>query len=276
MKYIKFFNEIKKTDSHQYGGKATSLGQLTQAGISVPKGFAISIEAYEKFAGKRFDSEFQSEILEAWEVLKSPRVAVRSSAVAEDGGDASWAGQLESYLNVDKNTLEKSIRKCWKSINSEHAVSYAKDKLINDDSRLVGVIVQTMVDSEKSGVMFTVDPVSKDINQMIIESIYGLGEMIVQGIITPDRYTLSKKPLVVTDFDISIKNKKMIYMGGKNRIVSVQDFESDKATLTEKEVISLAEFGLKIEKYYKSPQDIEWAYVNQSFYAIQSRPITTL
>ena len=121
------------------------------------------------------------------------RVVVRSSAVAEDASDASWAGQLESYLNITADKLEVSVRKCWKSIKSKHALDYAKDKNLSRDDLLVGVAVQAMVEPESAGVMFTVNPVTGNQKEIMIESAYGLGEMVVQGTVTPDNFSGSSK-----------------------------------------------------------------------------------
>lgn len=276
MKYIKPFKEIDRTSIASYGGKAASLGDMTQAGIPVPNGFAISPEAFKEFSGRKMSDELEAEILSAFDALGSDRVAIRSSAAMEDGAYASWAGQLDSYLNVARADIFSKIRKCWRSINSARAVIYANDQGLDDTALLVGVVVQSMVDSEKSGVMFTVDPVSKDKNIMIIESIYGLGELLVQGVITPDNYSLSKSPLSVKEFNVAIKEKQMIYKNDQNRIIKVTSSVSDKAVLREEDILRLAKIGLTIEKHYKSPQDIEWAYASGRFYVVQSRAITTL
>lgn len=276
MTYIEPFNRIAKTDSPKFGGKVASLGEMLQAHIPVPNGFGISIEAHREFRDKPFSQVFKDELRKAFQILACSRVAVRSSAVAEDASDASWAGQLESYLNVTESQLETAIRNCWKSVEASHVKDYASDKELGQDSLLVGVAVQQMVDSEAAGVMFTTNPVSGDSNEMMVEAAYGLGEMVVQGIVTPDNFLISKKDIAVTHFGIQIKEKMMVYKSRKNVILPVPESKADRAVLRENQVLELASIGLKIAKHYGIPQDIEWAWANNTFYITQSRPITTL
>jgi len=276
MKYIEFFKDISKKDKNTYGGKVASLGEMFQAGIPVPNGFGISIEAHREFKGKPFSDEFKSELHDAFKQLNVERVAVRSSAVAEDAGDASWAGQLESYLNTVEEDLEERVRMCWHSIEADHAQDYAKDKKIGENDLLVGVAVQSMVSPDAAGVMFTANPVTGNRDELMIESAYGLGEMVVQGAVTPDNFIVRRPGCEVTHFGISIKERMMVYKDGKNRKVDVPDDIADRTTLRETQVQELARLGIKIEKHYGSPQDIEWVIKSGEFFIVQARPITTL
>ena len=276
MKYIHFFHNISKSDVSRFGGKAASLGEMAQSQFPIPDGFALSVDAFREFNGKEFSAEFEKELHDAYTKLGASRVAVRSSAVAEDASGASWAGQLETYLNVARDNLHTSIRKCWKSILSDEAVAYAVGKKLTEADLAVGVVVQTMIESEVSGVMFTANPITSDRSQVVIEGVFGLGEMIVQGIVTPDNWLISKDPLTVEEFNIAIKSKEMIFNSGKNSIRAVPEGRNDRATLREEQVLELARIGLKIEKHYKVPQDIEWAWAGGKFYIIQARPVTTL
>ena len=276
MKYIEPFSAISKKDSVIYGGKVASLGEMYSAGIPVPNGFGISIEAHRDLGGKPFTDEFKQELKAAFKSLGFKRVAVRSSAVAEDAADASWAGQLETYLNVDTGGLEDAVRKCWKSVEASHVKAYSSDKKLGKDSLLVGVVVQGMVDSEASGVMFTANPVTGKKDEIMIEAAYGLGETVVQGIVTPDNFLIDAKSLTVSHFGIQIKEKMMVYENGKNVILPVPEVIADRAVLREEHVIELAKLGLKIEDHYGTPQDIEWARAKGRFYIVQARPITTL
>jgi phosphoenolpyruvate synthase/pyruvate phosphate dikinase len=276
MKYIQFFSHISKRDSKLYGGKAASLGEMYQAGIPVPNGFGISIEAHRQFKGKPLSPEFKAELHHAYRKLKTQRVAVRSSAVAEDASDASWAGQLESYLNVNDAILEASVRKCWKSVEAGHVKDYAKGKILGKDDLLVGVAVQAMVAGDSAGVMFTVNPVTGNKNELVIESAYGLGEMVVQGAVTPDKHTVDTKRWQVTSFGINIKERMMVFRGGKNRTTPVPLELADRAVLREDKVLQLAAVGLRIAQHYGAPQDIEWAIKGGKIYIVQARPITTL
>lgn len=276
MSYIEPFQNITKKDSSIYGGKAASLGEMIQAKIPVPSGFAISIEAHRDFKHKPFTSEFEDELYKAFKLLGCERVAVRSSAVAEDSSDASWAGQLETYLNVNNTHLEQAVRDCWKSVEANHVKDYAKDKNLEDDSLLVGVAVQQMVESEVAGVMFTTNPVTSNSDEIMIEAAYGLGETVVQGIVTPDNFLISKKLHSVTHFGIQIKEKMMIFKDGKNMVLPVPEDINDRAVLREHQVLKLADIGIEIAKHYGFAQDIEWAYKDGDFFIVQSRPITTL
>lgn len=276
MKYIEPFSAISKKKASIYGGKVASLGEMFQAGIPVPNGFGISIEAHRDLGGKSFSDEFKQELKTAFRSLGFDRVAVRSSAVAEDAADASWAGQLETYLNVDANGLEDAVRKCWKSVEASHVKAYASDKELGEDSLLVGVVVQGMVDSEASGVMFTVNPVTGKKDELMIEAAYGLGETVVQGIVTPDNLLVDTKNLAVSHFGIQVKEKMMVYRNGENVILPVPDEIADRAVLREEHVLELAKLGLKISDHYGAPQDIEWARAKGKFFIVQARPITTL
>lgn len=276
MKYIQFFSSISKRDSKLYGGKVASLGEMYQAGIPVPNGFGISIEAHRQFRGKPLSPEFKAELHGAYRKLKADRVAVRSSAVAEDASDASWAGQLESYLNVNDDTLENSVRKCWKSVEAGHVKDYAKGKTLGEDALLVGVAVQAMIAGDAAGVMFTVNPVTGNRHELVIESAYGLGEMVVQGAVTPDKHTVDTRKHQVTSFGINIKERMMVFREGKNQTIAVPPELADRAVLREDKVLELAAVGLKIARHYGAPQDIEWALKDGRIYIVQARPITTL
>jgi phosphoenolpyruvate synthase/pyruvate phosphate dikinase len=276
MKYTIKFLDLPLDAVKLGGGKAVSLAHMLQSGVPVPPGFVVTTEAFSDFNGKKITTSFEHELLKQFDELNTELVAVRSSAIAEDSSDASWAGQLESYLNVSRDNLVDRIRKCWKSIESEQVRSYISDKKLTSDDMRVAVAVQKMVQSESAGVMFTVDPITKDVNRMLIDGVYGLGEMIVQGIVTPDSYEVSRQPFGVIDYSIQIKTKQMVYSQGANRIINVPESLADKAVLREKEVEELARIGLGIEKLYGLPQDIEWAREEGMFYIVQARPITTL
>jgi len=224
------------------GGKGASLGKMIKAGISVPPFFIVP-------AG-RFD---EKEILAEFKKLKTKYAAVRSSAAEEDSSTASWAGQLETYLNVGEKNLLKSIEKCRASINSPRAKAYRKQMELNKSAKggsafggkiSVAVIIQKMVKSEISGICFTANPVTGDRNEMIIEVGHGLGEKIVDGKITPKTYVIHRQ---FPKFPHKFKDLPNLYF-----------------------------ICLKIEKLFKYPQDIEWAMAKGRIYILQSRPITTL
>lgn len=245
--FIKDINQISKEDIQQVGGKGASLGEMVRNGIPVPPGFAVTIEAYQR--------NVEDEILKAFDLLGAEKVAVRSSAVAEDSAQASWAGQLETFLNVERKDLIERIKDCWNSIKSERVLSYAGKQNLSEDQLLVGVVVQKMVDSKTSGVMFTVNPVSKNKNEVMIESIIGLGEELVQGLVTPDNFIIDKNTL-------NIKSR---------------DLQNNKQSITDEDINKLVSLGKTIEDHYGKPQDIEWAIDGKDkIWILQSRPITTL
>jgi phosphoenolpyruvate synthase/pyruvate phosphate dikinase len=267
--------QLSKVDSSMVGlvgGKAASLGELITAGITVPPGFVITTEVY----GKVISPKLKKAIFEGFDKLGAERVAVRSSAVAEDSASASWAGQLDTYLNVTKEGLIDAIQKCRASITSAHAREYADYNQVADSDRAVAVIVQAMVDSEVSGVLFTANPVTNNKDEIIIEAIYGLGEMIVQGLVTPDNWTISKQTGSVVSSSSRRQPKMLIYQSGKNRTVKIPDAKQQQPTLSHAQIQQLTQLAIQIEQHYSSPQDIEWAIAKNKLYVVQSRPITTL
>ncbi len=273
---IKTFETISKNDVSLAGGKGASLGEMLKAGLPVPSGFVITTKAYLQFYNQELPADVEEEIFKAFDNLKTERVAVRSSAVAEDSSVVSWAGQLESYLNVTKENLIDSIRKCWDSIKSERALSYAAQQNLPEDRMIVAVVVQKMVESEVSGVMFTVNPITKDADEMMIEAGYGLGEMLVQGIITPDNFLLNKATIEIKDRDIQTQDVMLVFQEGANKEIPVPENKRSQSALSDDQIKKLALLGKKIEEHYGCPQDIEWALEKDNFYIIQSRPITTL
>lgn len=274
--YLRKFSEISKEDVSLVGGKAASLGELTKAHFPIPPGFVITTECYQEFWTKDLPADVKDDILKAFDALQADYVAVRSSATAEDSITTSWAGQLESYLNVTKDNLIDAIRKCWESIHSEHALAYASQNNINKKDLAVGVVVQKMVKSDVSGVMFTINPVTNNSSEIMIEAGYGLGELLVQGIITPDNFLVRKDTLEFLESTIASQDMMLVFKDGKNKKIPVPENKKDKPSLTSQQVNELVKIGMMIEKHYSAPQDIEWAIEKEKIYIVQSRPITTL
>jgi len=209
-------------------------------------------------------------------VYRPTLVAVRSSATAEDLPTASFAGQQETYLNVrGESHLLQKVKECYASLFTERAIYYRHEN--NFDHMKVGLaaVVQRMVESEKSGVAFSIDPVNNDKNKIVIEAIFGLGEYIVQGIVTPDHYEVDKKSLVLTNKQIKTQKIKLVKSGIANRSLKTGS-SGKKPKLTDKEIIKIALLVKDIEKHYFFPQDIEWAIEKDRVYIVQSRPITTI
>jgi pyruvate,water dikinase len=274
--YIKFFEEIYLSDTNIAGGKGASLGEMTNAGIPVPNGFIVTTNAFIDFSDKEISKYFKEELLIAFNKLGAERVAVRSSAIAEDSSVASWAGQLESYLNVGRENLIDAVRKCWDSINSERVKNYSQQYNIPSSQLVVAVVIQKMVNSEVSGVMFTVNPITNNKNEIMIEAAHGLGELLVQGEITPDNYIISKKELTLTEGSLGSQRKMLVYENEQNKEISIPNNIKNEPILNARQLKEIADLGIKIEKHYGFPCDIEWAFEKGKFFIVQSRPITTL
>ncbi|MDA8235163.1 MAG: PEP-utilizing enzyme [Clostridia bacterium] len=293
---IKDLQEVFQKDVALVGGKAANLGDLAR-GLRVPSGFCLTSEAYLRHLNQ---SKSQQKILDLlWEVdlenldalnvvsekirriiLESPfnpevekaigekylqfraekdsfLVAVRSSATAEDRPDASFAGQQESYLNVDglSDVLAK-VKECWASLWTPRAIHYRAKKGYENETVRMAVIIQEMLPAQISGVMFTANPVNNSRREILIEATRGLGEAIVSGHVTGESYTISKDGF---------------------RLLAVTGADPAKGPMfTELQLKQLALYGDKIEQYYESHQDVEWAYLKGEFYFLQTRPITTL
>ena len=276
MNFIKLFDDVNKDGIELVGGKALSLIRLIQASLPVPQGFVITTEAYRNLKNVGVSSELKDAILDAFDVLGAEVVAVRSSAIAEDSSDASWAGQFESYLNVNREQLIDSVEKCWASASSDTVKAYAEGKSTDKDQLAIAVVVQKMVNSEVSGVAFSVNPVTKDTDEIMIEAIYGLGELLVQGMITPDNYIVDKLSLEVKENVTKIKSTMQVYKNGENIEQPVPDNMRGKSCLIDGQIVELSKLINKVEQYYGTAQDIEWALEDSKFYIVQSRPITTL
>ena len=312
MNYILPFGKIGKENTDLAGGKGASLGEMTKAGIPVPPGFVILADTFreviktnnlddkiaeilksvkiedtesvdeaskkirELIAGAKTPENIESEILKSFDQLKAEHVAVRSSATAEDSSSASWAGELETYLNTTREDLLETVKKCWSSLFTPRAIFYRIEKKMQNEDVAVAIVIQKMVESEISGVAFTVHPVTKDPNSMVIEAGWGLGEAIVGGQVTPDTYSIDKKNIKVVDIYQSEQEMMIVRDGNQTKEATVPAEKKDKQKLNEDQILELAEICLDIEKHYGKPQDIEWAFENNKFYIVQSRPITTL
>jgi pyruvate,water dikinase len=315
------FSEISRHDVHLAGGKGASLGEMTGVGIPVPPGFVILASAFDRFLHEtdlyqdiqsqfdkinyqdtnsvegasvvirdlihdaKFPQDLTHQILAAYKKLKAKYVAVRSSATAEDSSQASWAGELETYLNTTAKTLIGNVKKCWSSLFTPRAIFYRREKKLHKSKVSVAVVVQKMVQSEVAGIAFTVHPVTGDKNQMIIEAGWGLGEAVVSGQITPDSYVVDKRDFSLIDINVLAQEKMLVKTAGEtstsrlragNHWVLVKKSLLERQKLSGQQIRELAKICLVIEKHYGFPCDIEWAYEKKKFYITQSRPITTL
>ena len=204
-------------------------------------------------------------------------VAVRSSATAEDLPEASFAGQQATFLNIKGgNNLLVATKECWASLFTARAIFYRVQNKIKHSQVKISVIVQKMVQSEVSGVMFSVNPVTQDKETIVIEAVWGLGELIVQGSVTPDRYVVQKSTFAILSKEIVEQKKEMIRTGNGTKIVNVPQKIVDKPKLTNEEIVAMAHLAQKLHDHYFFPQDTEFAKSEGKLYIVQTRPITTL
>ena len=318
-KFVAWFDELGKEDVALAGGKGANLAEMTRAGISVPPGFIVTSDAYfyflnrakleqeirkltehlnvedsqnlkdvsdkikEKILASPMQEEIASEIKEAYRKLGGALVAVRSSATAEDLPEASFAGQQRTFLNVEgEDELLKAVQACWASLFEPRAIFYRQQQGFAHLSVRLAVPIQQMVQSQTSGVMFTVEPLTNDTRCILIEAVYGLGEAIVSGEVTPDRYMVDKTSLSVIDKQVAkqewqiIRNPQPHGMEGTNIKVSVPDSKQSGQKLGDGDITALASLGKSLEALYQFPQDIEWAKQGEKLFIVQTRPITTL
>ncbi len=211
------------------------------------------------------------------QVYKQPFVAVRSSATAEDLPNASFAGQQETYLNVrGEALLLVKVKACWASLFTERAIFYRHEQGFDHFRVGLATVIQRMVESEKSGIAFSIDPVTNDKNKIVVEAIYGLGEYIVQGKVTPDHYEVDKRSFVILKKDPQYQALKLIKSGNGNREIKLARKAGAAQKLTEEELLKVSLLVKDIETHYFFPQDIEWAIEGDQVFIVQSRPITTI
>jgi len=311
--YVLWFKQIDKEDGALVGGKGANLGEMTGAGFPVPEGFVVTASAYrahieENSLGSKIKAllagldvedplalnrassavqaviekapipkEVESEIFAAYDKLgKDPWVAVRSSATAEDLPEASFAGQQETYLNIKgDSSLLLHVRKAWASLFEPRAIYYRVQKGFDHLKVYLAVPVQRMVQSDVSGIMFTMNPVNNDKKTVVIEAIWGLGENIVQGAVTPDHYEVDKVEQKITLVRRVDQKIEMVKRGEKTFDTKVPRSRVTKRKLSDKQVLEVAKLGKKLQEHYFFPQDIEWAIENGKLYVVQTRPITT-
>ncbi len=206
-----------------------------------------------------------------------PLVAVRSSATAEDLPTASFAGQQETYLNVEgENSLLIKVKECWASLFTERAIFYRHEQKFDHFKIGLAAVVQRMAQSDKSGIAFSIDPVNNDKNKIVIEAIFGLGEYIVQGKVTPDHYEVDKRSLVLLKKELKYQNSKYVRSGHGNREVKLTKPEGSRQKISDEEIMKVTLLVKDIENHYFFPQDIEWAIEGKRVFIVQSRPITTV
>lgn len=261
------------------GGKAINLCRLIDADLPVPQGFVVTTGAYRMTGGQglpqELSKELQDQIRDAYAQLDETRVAVRSSATAEDLAEASLAGQYDTFLDVvGADDVIAAVGKCWASLGNDRVGVYLEENGIDASEVAVAVVVQEMVPADVSGVLFTVNPHTGADGEMLIEAVYGLGEGIVSGEIQPDVYRVQRDGEEVLDIHVARKTQALI--PGHHDYQPVSSEKASKACMTYEQLQSLRVIGQKIHRYFDGPQDVEWAMVGDRVRVLQSRPITTL
>ena len=313
-KYVAWFEEVSKADVPRVGGKGANLGEMARAGLPVPGGFVVTTEAFlaaldaggvraalrERFRGldagrpealaegsaamrelvarAGVPAEVRAALVEAYARLgEDVAVAVRSSATSEDAGSTSFAGMHETYTNVvGAAALLERIVACWCSAYGQRVLAYRKAEGLDEEPTLA-VVVQKMVASSRSGVIFTADPSTGDRDTLVIEAAFGLGEVVVGGQVEVDTYVLDKRGPTMRSTHVGRKAFKIVRdAAGGERRVELSPEEGGRRVLDDAEVVQLAALAARVEAHYGAPQDIEWAEEGGAFALVQSRPITTL
>ena len=314
MTSIKLLQDLDKTDLLIAGGKGANLGALIQAGLPVPPGFCVITPAYRSFVemnklemeihkileATRMDDPaslekasdsiracFQrgemsaalaDEIRQAYANLHNPPgpVAVRSSATAEDLPDLSFAGQQDTYLNIlGEAALLDAVIRCWASLWTARAIGYRARNQISHDEVALAVIVQQMVQSEASGVLFTANPLTGKRSETVIDATLGLGEALVSGQVEPDHYMVANSGEKILSKTLGAKGLSIQGQSGGGT-VTLHHSAADRQALPDEQILALARLGQQAQTYFGSPQDMEWAWAEGRLYVVQSRPVTSL
>lgn len=311
--YIRRLDQISKDDFLLVGGKASNLGEMIKAGMSVPDGFVVLTSAYKKFVKEnnlqsniqkimeklnfndtaklekvfqtiqnwfkdsKIPEDVKNEIALAYKKLGGGAVVIRSSATAEDLPGSSFAGQYDTYLNIfGIEDICEALKKCFASLWNTRAMLYRVKQNISHGELSHAVVVQKLVDGEKAGILFTANPINNRRDQMIINASWGLGEAIVSGEVSPDQWVIDKNTGEIVENNIS-KKQVMTVRGTEGTINEEVPIElQNKPSLSRKDIKNLIEIGHKTESYFNLPQDIEWVIAGDKVYLLQSRDITTL
>ncbi len=278
---MNILSKLNYENSHELAQASKHIGEIIISSTLPPNLVKEIVKFYDNLEIKenkyyKNDSSFlKTSLSKIKSLYKTPLVAVRSSATAEDLPTASFAGQQDTYLNVKGEAyLLQKVKECYASLFTQRAIYYRHEQKFDHSKVGLAVVVQRMIESEKSGVAFSIDPVTNNKNKIVIEAIFGLGEYIVQGTVTPDHYEVDKKSLVITKKEIRKQDVKFVKSNISNKEIKLGKSGS-VIKLTDQEIIKVALLVRDIENHYYFPQDIEWAIKNNRVYIIQARPITT-
>ncbi len=273
-KILEIVKSIDINDTEQLQKKANEIQKLIVSTEVPDKIKEDIIEAYDVLSAEKSDS-----VHDMVKEKEKPFVAVRSSATAEDLPEASFAGQQATFLNIQGDEeLIQAVRGCWASLFTARAVYYREKNNFPHDKVLISVIVQKMIDSDKSGVMFSANPATNNLKEIVIEGAFGLGEAIVSGAVNPDMYVVDKDTLDIKKIEVKKQKIKIIRDPETHKTVKIplSEKEEAKQVLDENEIKQLAVYAKKIERHYEKPQDMEWAVEDDNIYIVQSRAITTI
>jgi len=314
MQAVRWFEDIRLGDAGSVGGKGANLGELTAGGLPVPPGFVVTGEAYldtldragvrerlsailaeartadqddlDRLAAEakdlvhslRIPDQLATAVVTAYRRLGDRvRVAVRSSGIGEDAEGTSFAGMNETFTNVagDDEVLARLVD-CWASLWGARSIFYRGDKSLTAEPA-IAVVVQEMVPSERSGVMFTLDPSTGETGHIVIEAAFGQGEVVVSGMVEPDTYVVDKNGLRLLHARVGTQHFKIVRgPDGEDQRIDLDSDEGGRRVLDDNEVVEVARLGLVVEQQYGSPQDTEWALAGGRTFLVQSRPVTAV
>jgi len=291
--WIQPLADITLTDLDRVGSKAAHLGAMLRAGFGVPKGFVIDVNAFISHFGEVTDplvkptvpllqAELMAEVVQALidNLGAENQVAVRSSSTEEDTSHASFAGQHSTYYFVPPNRIDQAIVDCWMSLWSNAALSYRRGgwaEITSGEPLRMAIIVQKMLPVTRSGVVFSRDPVRSDTTDTVIEACWGLGAALVDGRVSPDHIRVGERDELIS-YAVSDKQFQVSSEPGNHdahRLQEVPRHKREVPVLNTEEALKIANIAQQLETLFEEPQDVEWAYVEQELYLLQSRPITT-
>jgi pyruvate,water dikinase len=274
-----WLGDPKSFDVAVVGGKAANLSRLARLYHRVPDGFSIPVTLMSEAHPLELRRDIERAISDLMACHSLPELvaAVRSSAVDEDGAAASFAGQHETYLNmVGADSIVEAVARCWESARSERALEYRRQKGLSVESLHLAVLVQQLVVSDVSAVVFSANPITGNREEILINAGWGLGESIVGGTVTPDTFVVRKTDLTITGRIIVNKQRMTVAVPGGTNEVDVPRFLREQASLNDEQMIEMAQLALTLEATMSYPVDIECAYAGGKLYLLQCRPITTL
>lgn len=274
-----WLGDPKSFDAALVGGKAANLSRLARMHHRVPDGFSLPVTVMEEAHPLDLRDEIFAATADLMACHSLPElvVAVRSSAVDEDGAVASFAGQHETYLNiVGADAIIQAVTRCWESARSERALEYRRQQGLSVNRPQLAVLVQQLVASDVSAVVFSANPITGSRDEIMINASWGLGESIVGGTVTPDTFIVRKTDLAITSRTIADKQRMTISAPGGTHEVDVPRFLRTEISLNDKQAVEMAKLALSLEVTMEHPVDVECAYAGGELYLLQCRPITTL